>query len=380
MSYRRYWIDLLLKAATPVFSALARDELRRAMPVETTGAPENRALFTHLEAVGRSLAGIGPWLERTESSPAVEERRRELTGLVLAGLKNGADRDKRDYLNFCRGDQPVVDAAFLAQGLLRCWDSVWLRLEDHTRERLLDLFEASRSIKPYYCNWLLFSAMVEAFLCRAGRPWDRMRIDYALREHGNWYKGDGIYGDGPDFHWDYYNSFVIHPMICDILDSSPQIGSEWKDLAAPSRNRLARYALIQERLISPEGTYPPIGRSLAYRVGAFHALALAAAKDILPEGISPASVRCALTKVMKRQMEAPGTFDAGGWLTVGFAGHQPSLGEEYISTGSLYLCLTGFLPLGLPEDHPFWSGPEEPWTAVRAWSGEDIPCDHALAE
>ena len=36
--------------------------------------------------------------------------------------------------------------------------------------------------------------------------------------------------------------------------------------------RAKRYAAIQERLISPEGTYPAIGRSIAYRTGAFHLL------------------------------------------------------------------------------------------------------------
>ena len=45
-----------------------------------------------------------------------------------------------------------------------------------------------------------------------------MRVDYALRQHDQWYKGDGAYGDGPTFHWDYYNSFVIHPMLLDVLD------------------------------------------------------------------------------------------------------------------------------------------------------------------
>ncbi len=55
-------------------------------------------------------------------------------------------------------------------------------------------------------------------LARLGARWDRMRVDYALRQHEQWYKGDGVYGDGPVFHWDYYNSFVIQPMLLDVLD------------------------------------------------------------------------------------------------------------------------------------------------------------------
>jgi hypothetical protein len=36
--------------------------------------------------------------------------------------------------------------------------------------------------------------------------------------------------------------------------------------------RAKRYAAVQERMIGPDGTFPPIGRSLAYRCGAFHLL------------------------------------------------------------------------------------------------------------
>jgi hypothetical protein len=77
-------------------------------------------------------------------------------------------------------------------------------------------------------------------------------------------------------------------------------------------------------------------------------------------------------------MAAPNTFDKNKWLTIGFSGHQPSVGETYISTGSLYLCTTGLLPLGLPASDPFWSAPSQDWTAKKAWSGSDFKADHAL--
>jgi len=83
---------------------------------------------------------------------------------------------------------------------------------------------------------------------------------------------------------------------------------------------------------------------------------------------------------MRRMLDAPGMFDEKGWLRVGFFGHQPSLAESYISTGSLYLCSAVFLPLGLPATDPFWSDPPRPWTAKMVWSGEQVGLDHALAE
>lgn len=84
----------------------------------------------------------------------------------------------------------------------------------------------------------------------------------------------------------------------------------------------------------------------------------------------------ALGAVISCTLGAAGTFDEAGWLRIGLAGHQPSLGENYISTGSLYLALNVFLPLGLPARDPFWTGPAQPWTSQRVWAGQDAAADH----
>jgi hypothetical protein len=279
---------------------------------------------------------------------------------------------------FSLGAQPVVVAAFLAQSILRSPTELWKKLDPATQTNLVKALRATRAIQPGFNNWLLFSATIEACLCRIGEDWDRMRVDYAVRQHEQWYKGDGVYGDGPSFHWDYYNSFVIQPMLLNVLDTVSAGVRAWAPLREPILQRARRYAAIQERLISPEGAYPAIGRSLAYRFGAFQVLAMMAHRKQLPDAISPEQVRCALTAVIKRSIEAPGTFDANGWLTIGFCGHQPSIGESYISTGSLYLCSAAFLPLGLPAADPLWSGPPKKWTMQKVYAGEDLPADHAL--
>jgi hypothetical protein len=123
-----------------------------------------------------------------------------------------------------------------------------------------------------------------------------------------------------------------------------------------------------------------IGRSSAYRFGAFHHLSTMAWRKELPAGLEPAAVRGALTAVIRRTMEAPGTFDRDGWLQVGAVGHQPSIREGYIATGSLYLCLAGLVHLGLPENDPFWTAPAKPWTQKRIWAGEDIQADKSIRE
>jgi hypothetical protein len=211
-----------------------------------------------------------------------------------------------------------------------------------------------------------------------GESWDRTRVDYALREHEAWYVGDGAYGDGPRFHFDYYNSFVIQPFLLALMDVVGAQEAAWGAMAEGIRARARRYAAVQERMIAVDGTFPVVGRSIAYRCGAFHLLAEAALRGALPEGVAPEQVRGGLTAVMRRTLTVAGTFDGKGWLRIGLAGHQPSLGETYISTGSLYLCTAAFLPLGLAAEDRFWSGAKAGWSSVKVWGGADFKADHAL--
>jgi hypothetical protein len=131
-------------------------------------------------------------------------------------------------------------------------------------------------------------------------------------------------------------------------------------------------------MIALDGSYPVLGRSITYRCGAFHALADTALRHALPDPVTTAQTRCALAAVIARTLSPAGTFDAKGWLQIGLAGHQPALGETYISTGSLYLCANAFLPLGLPANDPFWATPDAPYTSQKAWAGTNLPADHAI--
>ncbi len=209
--------------------------------------------------------------------------------------------------------------------------------------------------------------------------YDAERLNYGVDRFCNdWYKGDAWYGDGAHFHFDYYNSLVIHPMLTEVLTVMKKHGLEGADFLPLQQKFHGRYAQQLERMISPEGSYPVIGRSIAYRTGSFHALADAALLHLLPSGINPAQVRCALTAVMRRQFSQPHTFDTDGWLRVGFAGSQINMGEEYINTGSVYLCMAAFLPLGLPATDAFWANPPVDWTALKAWQGVDVGSDHSI--
>ncbi|GAB4247513.1 MAG: DUF2264 domain-containing protein [Acidobacteriota bacterium] len=370
---RSYWLNVLDRLAEPVLYHLAAGQLKARLPV--TG---ERAEFAPLEAFGRLLCGIAPWLELGEDGSAEGRRRRLRADQARQALAMAVDPDSPDFMNFTHGRQPLVDAAFLAEAILRAPVQLWQNLDAITQRNLVAALRSTRRIQPYYSNWLLFSAMIEALFCKLGLDWDPLRIDLVLRTVEGWYLGDGVYGDGPEFRWDYYNSFVIQPFVLEILQTVQTEGSDFRPRYERALRIARRYAAIQERLVAPDGSYPPIGRSITYRFGAFHLLAWAAWRNELPPELSPPQVRSALTAVMRRQIEAPGTFDDNGWLRIGFAGHQPALGEGYINVGSCYLCAAGLLPLGLPAAHPFWERPGEPWTSLRIWRGEDLPRDKAL--
>lgn len=374
---RRVWVDLAVRTVEPVLSHLAQGTLKRSMPVE--GSADRRAV-THLEALGRALAGIAPWLELGPAESVEGRARGRMGEIARAAIGSATDPASPDVLNFTEGTQPLVDAAFLAHAIVRSPRALWTALDEATRRRVVVALTATRRITPWPNNWLLFSAMVEAALCRVGAAWDATRVDYAVRQHAQWYKGDGAYGDGPTFHWDYYNSYVIHPMLVDVLDVCAPERAAWVPLREQAIARARRYAAVLERLIAPDGSFPPIGRSIPYRCGAFQALAQMALRRALPDDMPPAQARSALTAVIRRTLDAPGTFDADGWLRIGLAGHQPGIGESYISTGSLYLCATAFLPLGLPSSDPFWTGPGLAWTGRKAWAGETFPIDAAMKE
>ena len=375
---RGYWLEVLRKIAAPVLESLARRELKKKMPVEA--ADSDRARYAHLEAFGRLLAGIAPWLAAEGLAESEIRQQRKFAAWAQAALDAATNPDSADFMNFQEGAQPLVDSAFLAQGILRAPKVLWEALDTRVRRQVGVALKASRAIRPPENNWVLFAAMVEAALHSMGQSTVEERLEACVRRMLSWYAGDGAYKDGEVFHFDYYNSFVIHPLLLDVLAVLRQKSNEFERAYSVELRRARRYAEILERLIAPDGTFPSLGRSTTYRFGAFHVLAQMALMHELPGQMKPAQVRGAMSAVISKMIEAPGTFDEGGWLRIGFFGHQPSLAEGYISTGSLYLCATALLPLGLPSSDAFWSAAAVPWTSRRIWSGESLPPDHALSD
>lgn len=374
---RAQWVEVLHRITTPVFSSFSKESLNKDLPFMK--GREEKQSYALLECIGRSFAGIGPFL----NCHVVGEEKKlqdKLIHQMQLALDIGTRPNSPDRFNFTVGGQPIVDASFLALGLLRSYEKVWLPLDGQIKKRVIQGLKDTRSRKPGFNNWLLFSALIEAFLFKVGeKDWDAMRIDYAIRQHEQWYLGDGVYGDGPQFHFDYYNSFVIQPYILEIMEVFNQSGNNpWAKQNDAFYERAKRFAVIQERHINNDGSYPVIGRSIAYRNGAFHHLSYMAWKNLLPKELTKAQVRCGMTAVLTKLYSGQQNFDDKGWLLPGLNGNQIDIAENYINSGSLYLTLCGFLHLGLPADDGFWKSPDEEWTSKKVWSGKTIAIDHCM--
>jgi hypothetical protein len=377
---RDYAVSVMMKIAGPVMTSQAQGKLNISLPKHSW--EKDRLPFAPLEAFGRTLAGLAPWIELPSMDSSESQLRSKFAEVTRQALVQSTNSSSTGFLNWNQaGTQPIVDAAFVALGLLRAPTQLWGKLNSAEQENVLKSLKLTRSI--HCCgenNWYLFPATIEAAIWKYEGDRDCLvdKIQTAVEKMLKWYVGDGTYGDGAHFHWDYYNSYVIQPMLLEVLEVARGKNHSVAQYLPLVLKRSVRYAEVQERMISPEGTYPVIGRSSTYRFGAFHLLATMALKKQLSSELQPEVVRSALNAVVRRQIEFPGTFDGEGWLQVGAVGHQPSIRESYISSGSVYLATFGLVHLGLPETDPLWTAAPGNWTQKRIWSGQDIKADHAL--
>lgn len=376
---REMWVKWLWKISYPVIHNLAEGTLHKNMPVESaSGETAGYEDMTHLEAVGRTLAGVAPWLALPDDDTKEGQMRKQMREEVLKGLKNAVDPNSPDKLNFTKHAQPIVDAAYLAHAFLRAPEALWEPLDDVTKQRYIESFKVLRDRTGAYNNWLLFTGLTEAFILQQGDKADPFRMKIAKNKIQEWYVGDGWYSDGSKFSMDYYNSYVIHPMMVEMLEILKTRNLATEEEYVQAMDRMIRHAEYCERIIGPDGRYPAFGRSVTYRSAAFQSLADVALHEKLPEFIKPAQVRCALTAVHHNLYDGDQNFDENGWLVLGFNSHQPEAADTYTSTGSLYMATLSFLPLGLPADNPFWADAPADWTSKKAWAGEKLKKDYKV--
>lgn len=434
-SDREVWTALLYHMAQPILEPMSEGRLQEVMTyengnLEVSPTWDGRSKkVTYMEAFGRLMAGLAPWLSLPDDETPEGKKRSQLRQWALKAYRNAVDPQSPDYLGWGSGGQTLVDAAYVVESFHRGYEALWMPLDTLTKLRYIYELQQLHRYDPPYQNWFLFCGMEESFLFKANtdpsvrealsnpkyseitsrinKPiHDSFRIKTAVNKAEEWYVGDGWYADGPSFAFDYYNSYVIQPMyaeclemVCDVQPRNSYLVRSLdlnyrelgpKDRLSEVRKRMQKYACILERFVSPEATYPVFGRSIPYRLAVFQPLAMLAWQKRLPEQLPAGQVRAVLTAVMKRMYRgdiqqlfgqkpdanAPTNFNPAGFLTIGFVGSHPDVADIYTNNGSLYMTSLSFLPLGLPADDPFWTDAPLPWTSRKAWEGQDFPKDH----
>ena len=218
---RAYLVGILTKTARPVLENIAADTFFEMLPKREW--ENNRRLAAYTEGLARTLAGISPWLALPEDSTAEGKLRAEFAELARNALITATNPKNKNYRHFTLNNglgggpnrQLLVETAYIAHALVRAQNVLWDPLTKEQRANVRALMDIAGKLEPIdNSNWLLFASMMEAARWELFGEMDRKRLEYGVNKFvGEFYLGDGTYGDGKHFRWDYYNSFVIHPML-----------------------------------------------------------------------------------------------------------------------------------------------------------------------
>ena len=284
------------------------------------------------------------------------------------GLIHGTDPAHPGYWGKIRNsDQRMVEMAVIGMGLCfvpqRFWDELTAAEQDHLYAWLdqINQYDMPKN------NWRFFRILVNSGFLRVGRPVNEARLKEDLDMMENHYVGDGWYFDYPTKR-DYYTIWAFHyyslVYAAAMRDKEPE--------------RCARF-IERARLIAPrfacwfdrEGRALPYGRSLTYRFAQSAFWGAMAFAGVTAEGLDYGEIKGLLLGNLRFWMGMP-IFDRDGVLTVGYGYPNLCAAEGYNAPGSPYWAMKAFIPLALPEDHPFWQAEEKSYTPPGVFLDEQV--------
>ncbi|MFC0407567.1 DUF2264 domain-containing protein [Roseomonas elaeocarpi] len=271
------------------------------------------------------------------------------------GFRNGTDPKHAEYWEEPGDhDQRSVEMAAAGFALALTPEELWTPLSPEARGNVARWLGSIQRVAMADNNWHFFPVMAGLGLQRVGEPIDEASRDRHLARLDEFYLRDGWYGDGIDGYIDHYNGFAIqfYGLIYAAL-----AGDRDPERAARYRDRAAQFAQGFQHWFGADGATLAMGRSLTYRfaTAAFWGALAYANVEALPWGV----IRGLWARQIRWWMEQPIT-DEAGRLRIGYRWPNILMSENYNSQGSPYWAFKAFLPLALPEDHPFWQAEEAP--------------------
>ena len=267
------------------------------------------------------------------------------------GLANGVDPAHPEYWGTVNGrDQRMVELAALGFALALVPEKIWEPLDTRARNNLIAYLKHARTFDYADNNWKFFRIFVDIALDRLGASFDRSLTEDYLRELDGFYIADGWYRDGNIRRIDHYIPFAMHfyGLIYSKLVND--------DRAERYRERAVLFARDFRHWFAADGATIPFGRSLTYRfacAGFWSALAFADV-EALPWG----EIKGLCLRHLRWWADKP-IANRDGTLPIGYAYPNLLMSENYNSAGSPYWAFKAFLPLALPESHPFWAAEEK---------------------
>ncbi len=275
--------------------------------------------------------------------------------LYRRGLAAGSDPRHPEFWGEPEGrSQRLVEMAAIGLALALVPEQVWDPLDQEARGNLVRWLGAINRVEVVDSNWLFFRVLVNQGLARVGAPHDGAAGRAALDRLEQFYQGDGWYSDGANDQRDYYIPFAFHYYG---LIYAALAGGRDPERAERFRERAALFARQFVHWFAADGAALPFGRSLCYRFaqGSFWGALAFAGVEALPWGVIKG-----LALRHLRWWAARPIFLPDGTLSIGYAYPNQGMAEQYNSPGSPYWALKFFLPLALPETHPFWQAEELP--------------------
>ncbi len=275
--------------------------------------------------------------------------------LYRSGLANGTNPQHPEFWGEPNdSDQRLVEMAAIGLALALVPGKIWEPLDEQARQHLADWLSTINQRTIPDTNWLFFRVLVNLGLERVGAAYDEAAMYAALDRLEQFYLGDGWYSDGANDQRDYYIPFAMHyyGLVYARLN-----GARDPERAQRFRQRAAKFAQEFIHWFAADGAALPFGRSLTYRFaqGGFWGALAFADVEALPWGI----IKGLALRHLRWWRDQP-IFNADGTLSIGYTYPNLNMAEQYNAPGSPYWAMKFFLPLALPETHPFWQAAEEP--------------------
>lgn len=282
--------------------------------------------------------------------------------LYHKGLTNGTDPNHPEYWGTPGDrDQRQVELAAIGFALALIPKHIWEPLSDKAKTNLVSFLKKGRDSDYPVCNWRFFRVLVDLGLKTVGAEYDVQMTEQYLDEIDTYYLGDGYYGDGVEKHrMDYYNPWAFHFYALLYAKVCPEDTVRQQKY----RERASVFAEQFQHWFADDGSCIPFGRSLIYRFacGSYWAALAFADVEALPWGV----IKGHFLRHMRWWAQQPISRLNTGLLSLGYAYPNSFVCENYNSPQSPYWAMKAFLPLALPDSHPFWTAEELPATYESA--------------